>query len=222
MALVASLFKGRSGVKVVKMIRIMLSHANKPLLVLIVAMCFYVFLFQLHCLRGLYSREIDLYNSPPPRRNDYQADKFSIMRQGGRTKGNVTSGLLLDALSVGTQYNLGLLEAQSRTWGSHRSIRHYFAATELDDADKSCYKTLNRTTIEKIVDICVNEQPLAKGGMQYQYKKSFSKGSFMRRGAGWMCAQQRFAVAVETLGRLYRKQLQVDGWTLRLFADARR
>jgi len=174
-------------------------------------------MLQLQSLRSLYSSsETDRHHSPSQsRQQDYRATKFSIMRQGGHTVGNITSGLLLDALSVGTQYNLKLLEAQSQTWASHRSIRHYFAATELDDADKTCYKTLNRAMIEQIVDLCVNEQPLVKErGMRIQYKKSFSKGQFMQRGAGWMCAQQRFAVAVETLGNLYRKQLQVEGWTL--------
>ena len=36
----------------------------------------------------------------------------------------------------------------------------------------------------------------------------------MKKGAGWMCAQQRFAVAWETIGRFYRKQLEVENWAL--------
>lgn len=161
------------------------------------------------------------HDSPPlvhqPNNNDddqYYADSFSIMSKG--VYNDSEKGLMLDALSVGTRYNLKLLTAQSQTWATHQSIRNYFAATEADDADKSCYTTLNRTTIEQIVDKCVTEQPLAKGAMREQYKKSFSKDRrFMQRGAGWMCAQQRFAVAVETLGLYYRKhQLQQSEWRL--------
>jgi hypothetical protein len=36
----------------------------------------------------------------------------------------------------------------------------------------------------------------------------------MKKGAKWMCAQQRFAVAWETIGRFYRKQLEVENWAL--------
>lgn len=215
MALVASLFKGRCEIKAMKLMR-SIPGLSRSLLMSIVAICFYAIMLQVRYLGAALSSVPEQVDSPLPQRYQHYADKFSIMRQGGhRTEGNVPEGLILDALSVGTQYKLELLEAQSKTWASHKSIRHYFAATELDDADTSCYKTLNRTTIEKIVDVCVNEQPLAKGGWKIQYKKSFSKGSFFQRGAGWMCAQQRFAIAVEILGRLYRKQLQVDNdWML--------
>ena len=65
-------------------------------------------------------------------------------------------------------------------------------------------ETLNKTQIENIVNHCVTEQPLAKGVLKLQYKKAFAKGSFAQRGAGWMCAQQRVGVAIETLGRFYR------------------
>lgn len=142
----------------------------------------------------------------PTLQKQQAADTFSIMRRGGYYNNTQEkNGLVMDALSVGTRYNLKLLEAQSKTWASHRSIRNYFAATELDDADKSCYMTLNRTQIENIVDYCVTVQPLAKGPLKTQYKKAFARGAFAERGAGWMCAQQRFSVAVETLGRYYRK-----------------
>ena len=66
---------------------------------------------------------------------------FSIMKRGGYFNStNKEKSLVIDALSVGTLYNLKLLQAQAKTWATHRSIRHYFAATEKDDADKTCYR----------------------------------------------------------------------------------
>jgi hypothetical protein len=157
------------------------------------------------------------YQPPRPGRREDGSANFTIMRSRGGPFGqsretNRTS-LVLDALSIGTKYNQLLLEAQQKTWASHRAVRHYFAATELDDADPMCYKTLNRSTIGKIVHLCKKEQPYAKGSMKIQYEE-FVKGGFLRKGPGWMCAQQRFAIAWEKIGRLYRHQLEVDKYAL--------
>lgn len=115
--------------------------------------------------------------------------------------------LTIDTLSIGSIKNIGLLESQSRTWGSHYSIRHYFAATELDDADPTCYKTLNKTTVKQIVETCQTRHPQAKGTMHVQYEK-FSTGSKAKGipPSGWICAQQRFAIALETLGKFYKRE----------------
>lgn len=67
--------------------------------------------------------------------------------------------------------------------------------------------------LKNIVNLCQKKQPYAKGGMKIQYEQ-FSKGELMKKGAGWMCAQQRFAIALETIGRFYRKELEVDDWAL--------
>ena len=151
------------------------------------------------------------------RRHD-ASSKFSIMKIRGLLYNEATvqhhhlgaaplsNELVLDTISIGTKSNLGLLEAQSITWASHKSIRHYFAVTELDDVDPTCYKTLNKTAIDKIVATCKNASPtFAKGGMHHQYQK-FSKGT--KRKPGWICAQQRFAVALEKLGKFYRRELK--------------
>lgn len=143
---------------------------------------------------------------------------FTIMRTRGRmfTEANAKAPrrgppeLTIDALSIGTKFNFELLEAQSRTWASHKSVRHFWAATEFDDADPSCYETLPKTTIEQIIRTCRKKEPKTKegAGMRAEYKY-FARG-FERNGAGWLCAQQRVAVALETLGRFYRRELLVD------------
>jgi hypothetical protein len=169
-------------------------------------------------LAGLSMADFLIYQPPRPGRREDSGAKFTIMKSRGQpfgeTKDTNRAGLVLDALSIGSQYNQHLLKAQQNTWASHQAIRHYFAATELDDADPMCHKTLNRSTIENIVHLCKKEQPYAKGGMKIQYQQ-FTKGGFMNKGAGWMCAQQRFAIAWEKIGRLYRNQRrEVDTFAL--------
>ena len=137
---------------------------------------------------------------------------FSIMRTRKRSVGDrptSTGNLTVDALSIGTQHNLGLVEAQSRSWASHRSVRHFFAATEADDSDPTCAQTINITDLEGIRDLCQKHQPMVKEGALKSHVKGFSK-NFLDRGPGWMCAQQRFATALQRLGRFYRNELEVD------------
>lgn len=203
------------------------SGVSKVLLGCIFGLCGYAVLLQtcyLHSHSRTQLQQQQQHATPAKRRHD-PFSKFSIMWKYGKLYNeqqpqeppqHSASGLVFDTLSIGTQKNLGLLEAQSRTWGSHKGIRHYFAATEVDDADPNCYLTLNKTTIDNIVNTCVNDQPLAKEGFKIQYTK-FSTGS-ANAGippAGWICAQQRFAVALEKLGTFYKRELAgVENFTL--------
>lgn len=178
-------------------------------------MCIYLLLTQSRNLEG-YER-IPPHDAQKPQRHD-PTRTFSIMRTRGRIfneDNNASRGnnLTIDALSIGTQFNFGLLEAQSRTWASHGSIRHYFAATELDDADQNCHKTLTRETIEEMVQFCREEKPRVKGNAMRNQCEQFANG-FKSNGPGWFCAQQRAAVALETLGKFYRIELEVHPKTL--------
>lgn len=197
------------------------------LLTCIVGLCFYAVTLQSTFLQDDLASRVKLQQQPqtPPKRSQHDASsRFSIMWKWGKLykEDDQSAGppqshhLTIDTLSIGSMTNLGLLEAQSRTWGSHHSIRHYFAATEFDDADPSCYKTLNKTTIKQIVNTCQNDHPQAKGTMHVQYEK-FSTGYHFRGvpSAGWICAQQRLAVALETLGKFYRREMEgVANFTL--------
>lgn len=166
-----------------------------------------------------------------------KSSTFTVMRTEGlpfdEERDTHRSGLVLDALTIGTQNNLELLEAQQQTWASSKSIRHFFAATELDDADATCYTTLNKRTIWSIIDLCRTEQPYAKPkSLISQYKgfgqylitleeflnttegQAHNRGGNYSHNAGWMCAIQRMSVAMERLGRFYRREQEVDSMAL--------
>jgi hypothetical protein len=146
----------------------MISKALLLLFASAVGMCAYGVRIQYTYLAGFSINEFASHDAPKPRRDDNTADpKFTIMNSRGqpfgKDKETHRTDLFLDALSIGTpQCNLGLLRTQQTTWASHKSICHYFAVNELDDADPACHKTLNRTTLENIVHLCKKEQPYAK------------------------------------------------------------
>ena len=187
------------------------SSLSKVLLGFVFGLCFYAVKLQSQYLEGLHGTKANEHVMEPPSQRHDSSSKFTIMRscikrRRHQNTQNRASSWIRSPLAHTTISDCW--KRKSRTWASHKSIRHYFAATEMDDADPSCYKTLNKTTIDKIVNLCTKEQPYAKGGMRIQYKK-FSKGS-----PGWICAQQRFAIALETLGKFYRRELLVDGFQL--------
>lgn len=146
---------------------------------------------------------------------------FSIMRKWGlpyngqeqEQEPSYSSSLLLDTLSIGTQQNLALLQAQIKTWASHKSIRYYFAATELDDADPTCYKTLSASTIDDILTTCKKNLPIRKD--DNETPATLGEGTTYHMAGtrippGWICAQQRFAIALEKLGSFYKQQLKLN------------
>ncbi|KAI2505894.1 hypothetical protein MHU86_8493 [Fragilaria crotonensis] len=101
---------------------------------------------------------------------------------------NTTLPLAIDTISVATESSLVTLEGQVKTWGSHHSIRYFFGATELDDADPTCSTNITIDDMQKISEYC----------------------------SGWMCALTRFAHAVGKVGRFYRQELAQQGSTFTL------
>ena len=50
------------------------------------------------------------------------------------------SSLTIDALSIGSKFNVQQMKGQARSWGSHWSIRYLFGTTEQDDAAPQCHQ----------------------------------------------------------------------------------
>merc|ERR1719223_1803289 len=78
-------------------------------------------------------------HNPPVLLNDYNGNgsKYSI-----------------DILSVGSIFSIDRAEAQMKTFGSHRSRRHYWLATEFDDPDPSCHNTMTWKDVKQVVNTC--------------------------------------------------------------------
>lgn len=113
----------------------------------------------------------------------------------------------IDAVSIGTQYNLPQLQGQADSWASHWSMRYLFGTTEQDDADPECHLKLKPRIFEKFFPRCsymkYNHSRLAPIRKRFPITKWIQKEGKTK---GWLCAQQRFAHAVGKVGRFYRRQ----------------
>lgn len=123
------------------------------------------------------------------------------------------ANITLDSLSVGSAKNLDLIQAQVNTWGSHHSVRYFFAATEDDDDELTCQDFLNETTMVQISDHCHSRRH-RNGYLQHSpvhkyWNNRYAYPPFLQtRGPGWICAQKRFAFAIRKLGWFYRRELE--------------
>jgi hypothetical protein len=104
------------------------------------------------------------------------------------------SEMVVDILSVGSINRLDLLDAQRRTMGSHATVRNFFNATELHDADDpECYKELTWRQIKKISRFCRRQRP-ANNSLNRFMTLMYAPDGWLRskpNPAGWMCAIRR-------------------------------
>jgi hypothetical protein len=113
----------------------------------------------------------------------------------------------VDLLTIGSQWNLDSMEGQLKSWASHRSVRFFWGATELDDADPKCHEKFTSRHLRHLVDVCkytnYHDGPLKPIRQWFPRREWFVAGG---KSVGWMCAQQRFAHAVGKVGRYYRRE----------------
>jgi len=125
-----------------------------------------------------------------------------------------------DVLSIGSVTQIELLQAQSDTWASHSSIGNFFGATENDDPDPNCYKTL---TLKKAFDrskYCRREIARKKidplNILTEKLTSAYATTRWLKKKANpaaWMCAQRRPPFALAKLLRFYREGYNIHGDT---------
>jgi hypothetical protein len=136
-------------------------------------------------------------NNPPVLLTDYNGNgsKYSI-----------------DILSVGSFFSIDRAEAQLKTFGSHRSRRHYWLATEFDDPDPSCHNMMTWKDVEQVVNTCRsklfwrNKKHL--NDLTSHWSENFARRRWLgqkKNPMGWVCAQRRFTVALSKLMKIYRE-----------------
>jgi hypothetical protein len=118
-----------------------------------------------------------------------------------------SSSLTIDALSIGSKFNVQQMKGQARSWGSHWSIRYLFGTTEQDDADPQCHQKVTEDAFLSFTQFCRTKtysdsslKPIRGWFPSTKWLQNSSKTP------GWLCAQQRFAHAVGKAGRFYRKE----------------
>lgn len=117
----------------------------------------------------------------------------------------------IDIISVGSETRPEYQKMQKATFGSHPSVRHFFAITEKDDVDQDCHDRLTMIDVLQISGFCggLRRDIEHKHRLLFDFKNKFANPDWLQRTtknpAGWMCAQKRpmagFGKALET----YRK-----------------
>jgi len=132
-------------------------------------------------------------------------------------KESKSTNFLFDVLSIGSISHTELLQAQSDTWASHSSIGNFFGATEQDDPDPNCYKTLTNEEVIERSKFCrreTDENTASLNALTKVLSSAYACHHFLGRKAnpaGWMCAQRRPPFALAKLLRLYRKGYNIHG-----------
>jgi hypothetical protein len=102
---------------------------------------------------------------------------------------------VVDLLSIGSKRRPDLMQAQRDSFGSHRYVRHFFTATEDDDADPSCHDVLSEEDVYRISKFC-RRKPWDATTQHFMRNRrgSFARIPWLQKKAnpvGWMCAQRR-------------------------------
>lgn len=99
----------------------------------------------------------------------------------------------VDILSVASIDRPDLIEAQQRTFASHTSVRNFFVATELDDADPECHKHLTWEHVVNISNFCRERRKGLSDLFRYM-RGQYARVQWLEKKTnprGWMCAQSR-------------------------------
>jgi hypothetical protein len=121
--------------------------------------------------------------------------------------------MVVDILSVGSVSRLDLLDAQRRTMGSHATVRNFFNATELDDADDpDCSRVLTWEHVKKISHFCRRKRP-EHPVYRYMTRVLFAREQWLEKKAnpaGWMCAQKRPYHGLAKVARHYASRRHAE------------
>ena len=142
----------------------------------------------------------------------YLPENISVAgsKGGGNFSPPAPPSFSVDILSVASISRPELLVAQKNTFASHKSVRNFFNATELDDYDPTCYKDLTWEDVRKVSSFC-RKRPY---GLSYEMR--FLRGQYGRvqwlqqkpNPVGWLCAIQRPYAGLRKAYMHYQKSRQ--------------
>eukprot|EP00980_Cylindrotheca_fusiformis_P006201 scaffold1327_cov124-Cylindrotheca_fusiformis.AAC.5 len=124
------------------------------------------------------------------------------------------SDFSVDVLIVGSLQQTELPTTQLETWASHKSVRHFVLATELDTPNPNCLHEMNNNSIFEEVNWCkARHTPryLSLGPeneLSKLWTNSYARFEWLQKKknpAGWLCAQPRFPYAMVKMLDFYRE-----------------
>ena len=106
---------------------------------------------------------------------------------------------IIDIISVGSN-SRPFQRVQIETFGTHPSVRHFFAISEYNDTDQSCHTNFTMDELEVLFDFCTKVHKLpenqthGKKVLVEHAERSASRLQWYRNKVnppGWWCAQKR-------------------------------
>ncbi|KAL7564275.1 hypothetical protein ACA910_014339 [Epithemia clementina (nom. ined.)] len=101
---------------------------------------------------------------------------------------------IVDILSIGSRHLPDLQQAQRDTFGSHPAVRYFYSATEFDDFEAHCDRSLSYMSAMQIALLCRYRHNKAA----YPVLDKLAQGFIRKRKliekanpSGWVCAQKR-------------------------------
>jgi len=133
---------------------------------------------------------------------------------------NHKSPFKIDILIVGSQFKTKAAQAQFNTWASHKAVRHFFMATEFDDADPTCYKTMTDAMIkDHVLNKCKRarywEETNLLSNLTEYFTSNYARLQWLEKKkspSGWLCAQRRFGVTLTKVVELYAETLSLPDY----------
>jgi hypothetical protein len=104
-----------------------------------------------------------------------------------------TTPFTVDILSVGSINQLDLLHAQLNTIATHTSVRNFFNATELDDADPNCHTDITVEHVKRVSNYCRSRSQWI-GPIFRILRRNYGRYEWLQKKknpTGWLCAQVR-------------------------------
>ncbi|KAL7576088.1 hypothetical protein ACA910_000869 [Epithemia clementina (nom. ined.)] len=111
-----------------------------------------------------------------------------------------TTPVVFDIISVGSNSQRELQDAQLKTFGSHWAVRNFYRATEADDSESDCHVKLTKDHVRRITNYCRNGRTLASNTRPawppelFKMIRNYANFKWLNKKAspmGWMCAQKR-------------------------------
>jgi hypothetical protein len=153
-------------------------------------------------------------------REEVEKDTFPFeSQQKKQQRRQRTRKYAVDILSIASLSQLNLAIAQQSSWATHRSVRFFWNATEVDDPDPNCYTNTNvQEVVNRTVSKCKEmvDDPSTKS-LREQFRISFASIEWLQKKVnpvGWLCAQKRPAASLAKLGRTYRVMSKLHSLTL--------
>jgi hypothetical protein len=108
-----------------------------------------------------------------------------------------STGLIADIVSLGSVTRMDYLTAQIETWASHRSVRHFWGFSELQDFDQECAswsEGRRASAVEHCKASGFKDSKISSFASEYY---GLSEGYRIRSDdPGWICAQRRVMCSI--------------------------